>query len=1144
MHGDAAGGAAGTSTGTVDMLAEERSSLQLILGTVHATLDYHCRAARNPGNSSNSHGSFCSSSGGRSDIASEAEVVELLGMLPKILCSAVDPATLQVKERQRQYMTVAGVARPPPLSWHTTLYRLLFTPLLFSSSSPSSLSSSSSSKCGGDCAVLECLARVLMSGGDASRMEPLDVLPGDPPEEFATATRQNMWFAGTVTLAALRSLGDIVQLCLHDAAEERRVGGKLSTALPYNRTTSPSGEKAVATQNVLRDALGHALCQTGLFCHLWHTLLFQPVVHTQRVVTARVLCDVSRAGLLQLSAAIARMRHMMDPAVWGRRVAECILSDPNASVRESLAAALYAGLQSSLLDSDLHAGHSDGCVYWWRWLTSPSLRCLLGVVATGDSFAVLQPVLGSLILVLEHEQWKDATRQCPPTRSATERVDAVSVAEVCATVLVHLFTGPTAVNARSWDDDCGEQLRRYRLLVRGSVRLLRLALRSVDRLLGGAGVMQQPNGGDDAERKASVLLTTCVEKQLLFAVMACLETPPEGSCARTFVTSSMRAEMVRLVRDVLERASSPLFFLTCKLVAYLPTMLQVILDATKHIVIVDSSRGGCNDNDDSDGLPPCRSHEDVLCSAGVETISLLGVMLWYAPLVRECFLDVLASLHCTAEQQEVLFDAMEALAQSMPSQAVQDLLIVDVTGTIMNEVNQQHREGHPPQLDALERLLVRQEQQQRRRRQRGMENRGWVAGHFTPECRWVSVQQQRQKLGPQHGHVCRVFVWFILHHLRNSSRKLLAADGAEEEGAAGSVSVSPIQSSTGNSMVGHHVGRFINDLQKSSRREGDFILLGPRYTPAVERQELQYAGEEKGEEAEEGIASHNGVSDTLWLQRVSDGHSVDISRQQPPQAMEEPGRMSPAVVGRNPMDPLERVRQRQLQSIAAEETAYRAALSLFASLASRYYRHFLTPRVALEYLHRLQHGGAPRRQRITSPTFTHFSGRRSVNNSNNALRLWTDRDARREDFFYFSLLCSEITEQAIAELVERCKRHRQALHRTLRTVPQASRGRRWFLQDAATNIMDRLIALFQILLQHIHSEGEQAVQQALAQMPPPSEHEDGDGDFMTNVTRRCDFSDDTLWRLHGGTLIEVTEFLGRCFSRPAKQGNENATTFS
>ncbi|ESL09472.1 hypothetical protein TRSC58_02805 [Trypanosoma rangeli SC58] len=1138
MHGDAAGGAAGTWTSTVDMLAEERSSLRLILGTLHATFDDHCRTTGNLGNSGNSPRSFRSSSGGRSAIASEVEVVELLGMLPKILCSAIDPAMLQVKEQQRQCITVAGVARPPPLSWHTTLYRLLFTPLSFSSSSPSSLSLSSS-KCGGDCAVLECLARVLMSGGGASRVEPLGLLPGDPPQELTTAARPKMWFAGTVTLAALHSLGDIVQLCLQDAAEERRAGEKLSAGLAYRRTTPPSGEEAVATRNVLRDALGHAFYQTGLFCHLWHTLLFRPVVHTQRVVMARVLCDVSRAGLLQLPVAIARMRHMMDPAVWGQRVAECILSDPNASVKESLAATLYAGLQSALLGSDLHAGDSDGCVYWWRWLTSPSLRCLLGVVATGDSFAVLQPVLGSLILVLEHEQWEDATRQCPPARSVTKRVDAASVAEVCATVLVHLFTGPAAVNARSWDDDCGEQLRRYRLLVRGSVRLLRLALRSVDRLLGGAGVAQQPNGGDDAARKASVLLTTCVEKQLLAAVMACLETPPEGSCARTFATSSMRGEMVRLVRDVLERASSPLFFLTCKLVPYLPTMLQVILDATKQIVVATVAAAVDNDDDDSDGLPPCWPHKDVLCSAGVETISLLGVMLWHAPLVRECFLDVLVSLHCTAEQQEVLFDAMEALAQSLPSQAVQDLLIVDATGTIMNEVNQQHRGGQPPQLDALERLLLRQEQQQRRRR-RGTKNRGLVAGRFTPEGRWVSVQQQRQKLGPQHGHVCRVFVWFILHHLRNSTRKLSAADGGEGEEAAGSVSVSPIQSSTSNSTVRHHVGRFIGDLQKSSRREGDCIFLKPRCTPDVEKQGLQYAGEE----AEEGGAFHNSASDTLWMQRVSDGHSVDISRQLPRQAMEELGHMSPAVVGRNPMDPLECVRQRQLESITAEETAYRAAFGLFASLASRYYRHLLTPRAALEYLHRQQHGEASRRRRITSPTFTHLSERRSVNNSNTALRLWTDRDVCREDFFYFSLLRSEITEQAIAGIIERCKRHRQTLHRTLRTVPQASRGRRWFLQDAATNIMDRLIALFQIILRHVHSEGEQAVQQALARMPPPSEHEDVGGDFMTNVTWRCDCSDDTLWKLHGGTLIEVAEFLGRYFSRPAKQGNKNSATFS
>ncbi|RNF20037.1 uncharacterized protein Tco025E_03927 [Trypanosoma conorhini] len=1140
MHGNTADGAAGAWTRTADLLAEERSSLRFILDTLHFTFDHHRHAARSLGSSSHkdnnsrssssghSHGFIRGSSGGGSAIASEAEVVELLGMLPEVLRSAVAPAMLHRKEQQRQSMTVAGVARPPPLSRHTTLYRLLFTPLLFSSSS--------SSRCGGECAVLECLGRALMGGGGTSRVETPGMPPEDSPQDSISATRETTWFAGTVTLAALHALGDVVQLCLHDTAEERRVGGEPSTPLDCRRAAPSSREEAVASQTaVLRDALGHALCQTGLFDYLWRSLLYQPVVHAQRVAMARVLCDVSHAGLLLLPDAIARARQVTSPAVWGQRVAECILSDPSAPVKEFLAAMLYAGLQSALVGGGRHAEDGDGRVYWRRWVTNPSLRSLLGVVATGASFAVLQPVLGSLILVLEHERWEDAARQCPPGRCAPKHVDAAAVAEVCATLLLRLFTGPAAVNSRRWDEDCKQQLRRYRLTVRGVVRLLRLALRSVDRLLDGAGATRPPSGGDDAEREASVLLRTCVEKQLLAAVMTGLATPSAGSRACAFATRSMRAEMVRLVRDLLERASPPLFFLTCRLVPYLPTLLQIIVDAAKQL----GGGEGCDDDEDGrDELPSCQPQAEVLCSAGIETVSLLGVMMWHAPLVRERFLDVLDALHCTSEQREVLFDVMEALARSLPPQAVRGLLIVDAMGTVVNDVSQLRGEEQlQPQLDVLARLL--------RRQQQPLSRQSRTADRLMPEGRWASVQRQRQGLGPQHGHACRVFVWFVLHHLRGSARRRALADDAEEaeaeaeaEDAAGGVSVSPIQPSTSDSTVGHRVGEFIADLQKSPRCGGDSVLLKPRRAPAVGREGPQRDGEEDTEES----GSHDdGASDTVRLQRVSGSQSSGLSRQQPRRAMEGHRHMFSASVGGNAMDPLEHVRQRQLESIAAEKTAYRAALGLFASLASRYYRRLLTPRAALEYLHRQQHSGVPPRRRMRPPTSTPPSRSPRVSNSNTALRLWTPRDVCQEDLFYFSLPLSAITEQAIAELVERCKRHRQVLHRTLQTVPQASRGRRWFLHDAATSIMGRLIALFQVLAQHIQREGEKAVQEALAQMPPLPQDEGDDEDFISNVARRWARRDATPWELHGGSLLEATKFIVRCFPRPTKPGVEKAT---
>ncbi|EKF39560.1 hypothetical protein MOQ_000210, partial [Trypanosoma cruzi marinkellei] len=1123
MRDSTVGVAHETWTSTVDMLAEERSNLQLIVDTIHATLDYHNvgRGLANNKNNNN-HSLLCSGDG--NVFASEEEVVELLGMLPQILRSAADPAILQLKERQRQSMTIAGVARPPPLSRYTTLYRLMFA---------QAESSLSSLNCSGECGVLDCIARVLISGVGTSGMNSSGMLSVEPRQVFVTANREKAWFAGNVTIAALRSLGEIVELCLHDAGEETRVGGGISTAHSGRCMTLLGSEDAVDTHKLLLDAIGHSLCQTGLFDHLWHALLFHPIMNTQRIAIVRVLCHVSRVDLLRLPVVIKRTRHMMTPAVWGERVSECILSDPTAMVKESIAVMLHEGLQS-VLGADRRGDDDNGHVYWRRWLTNRSLQFLLGVLATGASLAVLQPVLGSLVLVLEQELWEGSTRQRRSVRSVTERIDVTSIVEVCATVLVHLFTGPAAVNGRRFDDDGDKQLNRYCLLVRGAVRLLRLALKRVDQLLGSPNTIQQPKGGSDAEKEAFALLRACVEKQVMAAVMKCLEMSPDGSSMCSFVTRSMRAEMVRFVRDLLERASPPLFFLTCKLVPYLPTILQIILDARKEGVMDD--RDCCDADGGSDGLPSSQLYVEALCSDGVEMISLLGLMLWHSPSVREHFLDVVASLQFTPEQQGVFFDSMEALARSLPSHAVRNLLIVDATGTVMNELGRLPWQGEQLQTESLERLLLLQPH-----RQREVVNRERVTDRFTPEARWVSVQQQRCKLGPQHGHASRVLVWFVLHHLRNGAGKRELGDDHDDEEEAGGVSVSPIQPSTSKSTEGQCVGGIIGAPQTSPRCGDEFMLLRPRRILPLGRQASRRGEEAEEEDAEERSGCHDSASDKLWLQRVLGSHSPDVTRPKPQQTMTEPTRMSASVASRNAMDPLERVRQRQLEKIAAEERAYRVALGLFASLASRYYRHLLTPQAALEYLHRQEHG-APQRRHVNPVSPTLRSARTGVNNSKTTLRLWTARDVCREDLFYFSLPFSAICEAAIADLVERCKRHRQVLQRKLRTLPQSSRGRRWFLQDAATNIMGRLIALFQILLQHIQREGEKSVREAIAQMPILPEVEDED--FVNDVAERFSCKHLTMRELHGGTLVEVTKFIVRCFSRPVDPGGDDATDSS
>ncbi|KEG09476.1 hypothetical protein DQ04_05151010 [Trypanosoma grayi] len=1117
------GGGNGFGASSVDMLAEERSSLQLIIDALNVMSSYYDTGRMSGNSSRNSNGS-----GGV--VVTEAEAVDLLGMLPRVLRSSIASTTLQQKEQHRQLVAADGVARPPQLSRLATLYRLLFTPLLSSSSSSES-------------DVLNCIARVMMCGCGARSSEASVWFQTDFRQVTAAAEMEQgkAKAVESVTIAALHSLSDIVWICLHEGEEIRSPSGGHSSASRSSSTAPSSGVGVLDSemQMLLRDALGRSLCQSGLFEHLWRSVLFLPIEDTQRVAVVRILYDVSRAGVLRLPTVIAQTRYSTLPDVWGERVAECILSDPAPVVKECLAAMLREGLLSALVSRN-NGGDNHGYDYlhWRRWLTNASLWHLLRVVALETCFEVLQPVLCTLLLALEQEHLQQREgRQCQRRAAGSPsegRIDLVAVVTVCSTTLAHLFSGPGAVNVRVWGVDNDAELRTSRLRVSGVVRLLRLALQGVDRLLMQPGESGPRNGSDaDAVKEACLLLRTCLDKQVMTATLKCVEKPPHRT-GRPFATRAMRTEMVRLLRDLVERASPPLFFLAGNLGPYVPAMLQVILDAGEDCA---QEEGSCGVADGS--LPPCSPSLCQVCSETVEMVLLLGVAMWQSPAVREQFTATLAALQCTPAQRGLLFDVLENLAQTAPAHAVESLLVVDAVGVVVNEPSRLRWTDNQPQLSSVQRLL----QQQRQKADGGVRRR--ASESAMPEERWAAVQQQRHTLGLQHTRAAGTLLWFILHHLRSDRGKTEAQDEEEEEEASG-VSLSPIQLSGSGSTVKARVESepdgvvaVVAELQKDRCRDDDVPCLeSPPHTLIRHRHH-----EEKSLESER----HDGTTDALWLYQTYGIHPPIPSRHPPRQQQEKnvaittratkivSAPVTNIVVHRNTVSLWDRVRQRQLESTAAEESAYHAALGLFASLASRYYRHLLTPQAALKYLQQQQRVGPMHPPLLRPHESTHTCSplrpATAGRNSGAALRLWTARDVRKEDLFLFVLPIQEVKEAALVALVERCRSHQKALQRSLRIAPQAPRGRRWFLDDAATNIMGRLIALLQILLQHIQREGEQAVQDALAQMPPfPVEVME----LNDEAAHRRLYESAKPQELHCGTVVEVTKFVVRSFARDAK----------
>ncbi|ORC88821.1 uncharacterized protein TM35_000152520 [Trypanosoma theileri] len=1150
------GGGVVTSEGNVDILAEEKISLRLILDTLNDTLDHKYAKRRQKDNSNNSNNnnsnnngvSFSQSSSSSRVIATDVEMVELLGMLPRVLQGAVAPAAMKEKEHQRELMASYNIPRSPPFSRYTILYHLLFSPL----SSPSSshtlllLSSSSSSFLSpstGESEVLNCIARVFIySCGSGSRESSLLLRQSNLHRIVTTNEGAKPTISGdSITMASLHSLGDILHLSLNNSEEEEEERGSVCR-----------------TQLLLRDALRHALSESGLYEYLWRSLLFHPLPDVLRAVMGQILRDVSHFNLLGLPAIIVITRQSITPAVWGERVAQCILSDSSPNVKESLVMILHEGLVEAI-SADKKSSHF---IHWKRWMTNTSLKYLLGVLSIGAPVSVLQPLLATLMLALEVELKEDGRELQRSVGPMWERFHLMTVVEVCTTKLVYLFTGPNAVNRRIWTSEDDVELISYRLLVSGLVQLLRLALKGVDVLLCSLNHTHRSNSNNsnnnnNAVKEAILILRTCVEKQLVAVLLKCLEEQYQQKQQQVssavsiymFSTGKIRAEMIRLLRDLTERATPPLFFLMGKFIPYFPMMMQSILSGAGKAEFPFL----CNCKQQQQ-----QKQQYTVCSEEVEMIVLFGVLLCYSSQMREGFLQTFSILQCTWEQCQAVFDVLEATARSLPEHTVEGLLWIDGTGTLI------HRMRSLLQSKSVECLFHHQEEKEEEQEQEQRE-KIWISKGSAMDCRnnesrWVSIQQERQKVISQKSHIPCDFVYRIFHYLRRSIMKRMNDDikrkeEKEKEEEVDGVSLSPIQPSTSAStgstkiaIVGNtheeDMIAVVEDLKKKTdkknnnnnkRHTGQEGLVTPHST--VEKWNHQ--------KLEENVLfddDDDSTENSYDLHSLVHTHSSLSTGQREEEEEEREWQMKkktslvmiPPSTDLNMHELLRRVRYSQMETSAAEEKVYHAALDLFAALASRYYRHILTPQAAVEYLKRHEHKGWPPHSHITTTTSSSLNdsiqsvvtGRK---NYNTILRLWTGRDVRKEDLFFFSLPIKEINEEAIITLIDRCKKHKQTLRRVLRTTPQTLRGRRWFLEDAITNIMGRLIALFHILLLSIQQEGEKAVQEVFTRMPEVGDREM----ILDSVAARCMWTGDAIQQeLHCGTIIDMTKFIVSCFSLP------------
>ncbi|ESS64460.1 hypothetical protein TCDM_07443 [Trypanosoma cruzi Dm28c] len=128
------------------------------------------------------------------------------------------------------------------------------------------------------------------------------------------------------------------------------------------------------------------------------------------------------------------------------------------------------------------------------------------------------------------------------------------------------------------------------------------------------------------------------------------------------------------------------------------------------------------------------------------------------------------------------------------------------------------------------------------------------------------------------------------------------------------------------------------------------------------------------------------------------------------------------------------------------------------------------------------------------------------------LKTWQVKDLRVGDLFYFSIPFDEIGIKALDVVLYKARRHMMYLKKELLITPHNSKGRRWFLDDMARNIMPKALEYLEDLKELIQSRGADGVRFPI---------------FLFRE-KELHFGERAL---HPGNIVEVLDQIGFYFSQ-------------
>lgn len=89
-----------------------------------------------------------------------------------------------------------------------------------------------------------------------------------------------------------------------------------------------------------------------------------------------------------------------------------------------------------------------------------------------------------------------------------------------------------------------------------------------------------------------------------------------------------------------------------------------------------------------------------------------------------------------------------------------------------------------------------------------------------------------------------------------------------------------------------------------------------------------------------------------------------------------------------------------------------------------------------------------------------------------SLRSWAVKDVQDGDLFYFAIPFDDLNERSIGIVEERGRRHLSRIKKTMVTVSQNAKGRRWFLYDCVNFVLPRTFNILNELRQMCTDHGE------------------------------------------------------------------------